>query len=150
MPEDRVQFICSRFEDCGINGPFDAIIGSSVLHHLEIGSALEKIFHLLKPCGTFCFAEPNMLNPQIFIQLKFRRFFPQFSPDETAFVRFKLKKLLERTGFTDIKIMPFDWLHPSTPPSLIPLVSGLGKRLEHLPLVQELAGSLLIKAKKKN
>ncbi|HYL79629.1 MAG TPA: methyltransferase domain-containing protein, partial [Candidatus Acidoferrum sp.] len=34
LPEDRVQFLRGRFEDQGIGGPFDAVIGSSVLHHL--------------------------------------------------------------------------------------------------------------------
>jgi 2-polyprenyl-3-methyl-5-hydroxy-6-metoxy-1,4-benzoquinol methylase len=41
-----------------VEGPFDAVIGSSVLHHLEIEEAVPKIYALLKPgsaaqvCGT--------------------------------------------------------------------------------------------------
>ena len=65
---DRVQFVEQRFEDSDAQGPFDAIVGSSVLHHLELRPALERIFQLLRPGGWMSFAEPNMLNPQIVIQ----------------------------------------------------------------------------------
>ena len=83
----RVRFVQKNFEDCELEGPFDAVIGSSVLHHLDIERALPKIFNLLKPGGRLSFAEPNMLNPQVFCERHFRRFFPYVSPDETAFVR---------------------------------------------------------------
>jgi len=44
---------------------FDSVVGSSVLHHLEIEEALRDIHRVLKPMGTIYFTEPNMLNPQI-------------------------------------------------------------------------------------
>ena len=44
---------------------FDSVVGSSVLHHLEIKEALQEIYRVLKPGGAICFTEPNMLNPQI-------------------------------------------------------------------------------------
>ena len=90
-----------------------------------------------------CFAEPNMLNPQVFIVMKFRRFFWYVSPDETAFSRFKLRARLERSGFTDVLIRPFDWLHPRTPVPLIGAVQSLGQVLEKGPVVREFAASLL-------
>jgi len=146
LPEERVQFINKRFEDCALEGPFDAVIGSSVLHHLEVVEALSKIYELLKPGGTLCFAEPNMLNPQIFAERKFRRFFPRISADETAFVRSSLKRSLEKTGFVDCAITPFDWLHPAVPEKLIPAVSATGRVLEKIPLIREFSGSLHILA----
>ena len=51
-------------------------------------------------------------------------------------------------GFTDIEIRPFDWLHPNTPPALIPLVQSWSQILETLPFIREGAGSLLIQARK--
>ena len=69
------------------------------------------------------------------------------SPDETAFVRRGLRRLLEHAGFTDVEITPFDWLHPSTPPSLIPFVRLAGQLAERLPGVREFAGSLYIRAR---
>src|ERR1700730_7439138 len=66
LPPGQVTFCERRFEDCDVEGPFDSVIGSSVLHHLEIGSAIRRIKDLLKPGGKLSFAEPNMLNPQVF------------------------------------------------------------------------------------
>ena len=142
----NVRFVGKNFEDCELEGPFDAAIGSSVLHHLDIERALPKIFSLLKPGGRFSFAEPNMLNPQIYCERHFRRFFPQVSPDETAFVRLQLRRRLEAAGFEDVRIRPFDWLHPATPPAFISAVSKVGQVLERVWPICEFAGSLSIRA----
>ena len=146
LPENQVTFREARFEACEAEGPFDAIIGSSILHHLEVEPALRKIFELLRPGGIASFAEPNMLNPQVFMERKFRFLFPQVSPDETAFVRWSLRRLLLTIGFEDPKIQPFDWLHPLTPPVLIAGVRKLGAGLERIPFVQQFSGSLYIRA----
>lgn len=143
------KYICARFEELPGTEKFDAIIGSSVLHHLEIDPALEKCRQMLKPGGIMAFAEPNFLNPQIFAERTFlRRFLPQVSPDETAFVRWLLAARLRRHGFGAIKITPFDWLHPAVPQPLIGLVQSLGSVLEKIPVVREFSGSLLISCAK--
>lgn len=145
----NVEFVCGRFEDLKFEKLFDAIVGSSVLHHLEIDPALEKCHQLLKPGGVMAFAEPNLLNPQIFAERTFlRRFLPQVSPDETAFVRWRLAARLRRHGFGAIKITPFDWLHPAVPKTLISSVQKAGRVLERIPVVREFSGSLLIYCKK--
>ena len=146
LPEDRVCFVERRFEDCDVDGPFDAIIGSSILHHLDLREAFPTIFRLLKPHGIMSFAEPNMLNPQVWAERRFRSLFPNVSPDETAFVRWKLTKTLQRAGFRNIDIVPFDWLHPSVPRSLIGWASAMGRLFEAIPLLREFSGSLYIKA----
>lgn len=144
-----VEFVCARFEDLPASRPYDAVIGSSVFHHLELGPALTKLFELLKPGGHFAFAEPNMLNPQVFAERTFlRKALKYVSPDETAFVRWSLAATLREHGFVDIRITPFDWLHPAIPAPLIPLTEFLGSVLEALPLVREFSGSLLISCRK--
>lgn len=145
IASDRVRFFEGRFEDSVVGGPFDAVIGSSVLHHLDVRTALTRIHGLLTPGGRLCLAEPNMLNPQVFLERRFRRWLPYVSPDETAFIRWRLQRLLAMTGFTQISIIPFDWLHPATPGPLIPFVRRMGRWLERLPGVREVAGSLLIR-----
>jgi 2-polyprenyl-3-methyl-5-hydroxy-6-metoxy-1,4-benzoquinol methylase len=144
----RVQFLERSFEDCEVDGPFDAVIGSSVLHHLDLERTWRKVFSLLRPGGRMSFAEPNMLNPQIYCERHFRRFFPQVSPDETAFVRTRLRRDLGDAGFTSVSIQPFDWLHPATPAALVPVVSGVGKAFEAVWPVREFAGSLRIWARR--
>ena len=150
LPADRVKFVAARFEDCDIHGPFDAIVGSSVLHHLEYCPALVRIFQMLKSGGSLSFAEPNMLNPQIAMQknIPFLKRWIGDSPDETAFVRWRFAKLLRETGFVDVSIRPFDWLHPYTPRPLIPIVKAVGFVVEKLPLLREFSGSLYIHARK--
>lgn len=144
----NVRFLLIPFEECREVGPFDSIIGSSVLHHMDLTKALNNIFALLQPDGKCVFAEPNHLNPQVFCERKFRRFFPYVSQDETAFYRWHLHRKLEASGFHEISILPFDWLHPATPASMIPFMSSFGRFLEKLPLMREFSGSLLISARK--
>jgi 2-polyprenyl-3-methyl-5-hydroxy-6-metoxy-1,4-benzoquinol methylase len=130
------------------NATFDSVVGSSILHHLEVERALREIRRVLKPGGTIYFTEPNMLNPQIAIQKNvpwIKRWLGD-TPDETAFFRRPLRRLLERTGYRDVRIEPFDFLHPKTPAPLINGVAMLGGFLENLPFVSEFAGSLYIRA----
>jgi 2-polyprenyl-3-methyl-5-hydroxy-6-metoxy-1,4-benzoquinol methylase len=142
----HVEFVAARFEDFPVDAQFDAVIGSSVLHHLELTAALDHIYRLLTPGGHCSFAEPNMLNPQIFLERHVpavrRRL--HVSPDETAF----FASLLRRHGFVDVRITPFDWLHPFTPPAFIGLVGAVGRVFERLPLVREFSGSLVIRCRK--
>jgi len=129
---------------------FDSVIGSSVLHHLEIEAALHEIHRVLKPGGAIYFTEPNMLNPQIALQKNVPWIKRKLgdSPDETAFFRWPLRRLLEQTGVRDIRIEPFDFLHPKTPVPLIDGLNKLGHFLENVPMISEFAGSLYIRAAK--
>jgi len=129
---------------------FDSVVGSSVLHHLEIEKALRDIYRVSKPAGTIFLTEPNMLNPQIAVQKNIPWIKRKLgdSPDETAFFRWPLRRLLERTGYRDVRVEPFDFLHPKTPAPLIKGVDMLGCFLENLPVISEFAGSLYIRAVK--
>src|ERR1051325_3955231 len=129
---------------------FDSVVGSSVLHHLEIENALRGMYRVLKRAGTICFTEPNMLNPQIAVQKNIPWIKRKLgdSPDETAFCRWPLHRLLEKNGFREIRIKPFDFLHPSLAPRFIGPVQAINRFLEKMPLISELAGSLYIRASK--
>jgi len=91
-----------------------------------------------------------MLNPQIAFQKNVPWVKRKLgdSPDETAFFRWPLRRLLEQTGFHDVQIDPFDFLHPKIPGFLVNPVSGFGRLLERVPLIGEFAGSLYIRAVK--
>jgi 2-polyprenyl-3-methyl-5-hydroxy-6-metoxy-1,4-benzoquinol methylase len=41
---------------------FDGVVGSDILHHVQITNILPKLFKLLKPGGKIAFSEPNALN----------------------------------------------------------------------------------------
>ncbi|HMR45159.1 MAG TPA: class I SAM-dependent methyltransferase [Bacteroidia bacterium] len=129
---------------------FDVVFGSSVLHHLEFERSLNEILRVLKPGGRMVFAEPNMINPQIFVQknIPFIKKWLGDSPDETAINRWNFSKLLAQIGFNKINIFPYDFLHPVVPGFLISTVDTIGKIVEKTPLLKEIAGSVIIVAEK--
>lgn len=127
---------------------FDSVVGSSVLHHLEIEESIREIYRVLKPSGTIYFTEPNMLNPQIAIQKNVPWVKRKLgdSPYETAFFRWSLRRLLEQKGYRDVRIVPFDFLHPKTPAPLVDRLDAVGRFFESVPVISEFAGSLYIRA----
>lgn len=148
MPADRVEFLNKRFEECETDGGFDAIVGSSVLHHLDIDPALKRIHELLKPGGIMCFGEPNMLNPVHAFQYNFPGARPLMgcSPDEMAFTRWDIVRRLKAAGFTEASVFQRDWLFPLTPAALVKAVQSVELVLEKIPLVKEISGSLYLRA----
>ncbi|UCH12237.1 MAG: hypothetical protein JSW18_05335, partial [Candidatus Omnitrophota bacterium] len=98
------------------------------------------------------FTEPNMMNPQLMLQknIKPLKRIPILgeTEDETAFLKWQIRDILESMDFKEITITPFDFLHPWTPKFLIPSVKKLGSYLENIPILKEIAGSLFIQAVK--
>ena len=131
---------------------FDSVVGVSILHHVNLKQSLKEIKKVLKSGGRIVFSEPNALNPQIMLQEKIppiRKFVEKigiYSRHEKAFSRWTARKYLKSCGFTNITIIPFDWLHPFTTVPLITLVEKIGNFLENTTLIKEFAGSLLIYA----
>jgi SAM-dependent methyltransferase len=125
---------------------FEAVYGSSILHHLDLERSLAEVLRVLQPGGRLVFAEPNILNPQVLVMFRVDAVKERFgvSPDEMAFSRFRVRKVLRRLGCDDLRVAPFDFVHPWVPARWIASVASLGRGLEALPLVREIAGSLLI------
>ena len=129
---------------------FDAVYGSSVLHHLDLDRALHEVLRVLRPGGWCAFTEPNILNPQVALMFHLhltKRYFG-VSPDEMAFSRVRALRALLRTGFVEAEVRPFDFLHPATPEGLCDTVDRLGRRLERLPLVREITGSFVVRGRR--
>jgi ubiquinone/menaquinone biosynthesis C-methylase UbiE len=125
---------------------FDAVYGSSVLHHLDLDRALAEVFRVLRPGGRCVFAEPNILNPQVAVMFHLsltKRYFG-VSPDEMAFSRFRAARTLRAEGFADAVVEPFDFLHPATPAALCDVVDRVGRTIERVPLLREITGSFLV------
>ncbi len=133
-------------------GRYDVVWGSSVLHHLDLKLFLPRMLRLMKPRGRFVFAEPNMLNPQIWLErnVAIMRRITGTSPDETAFCRWRLTKLLLEGGFVNVSVRPHEFLHPAIPKLLIPIFQSLSAVAERVWAIREIAGSLLIRAEKPN
>jgi len=151
VPFSNVVFrIENAYATSFVGESFDFVVGSSVLHHLEVEMAILEIYRLLREGGRFMFTEPNMMNPQIALQKNIPLLKKALgdSPDETAFVRWRIRKTLESVGFKDVSAEPFDFLHPRTPTVLIPWISKISRTLESFPIVREIGGSLVLCGRK--
>lgn len=147
----RVRLVCGNAEAMPYaDGTFDAVYGSSVVHHLDLDRALREVFRVLRPGGWAAFAEPNFLNPQVAFMFTFMATKPWFgvSPDEKAFTRFRAMRALREAGYVESSVRPFDFLHPATPPALVAGVARASAFLERVPMVREIAGSFLIAGRK--
>ncbi len=136
---------CMTFPDA----TFDLVVGCSVLHHFDWGAALREMHRVLKPGGRVRFSEPNLLNPQIFVQKNWpwlKRVLGD-SPDEYAFTARRIARDLRSAGFDDILAEPYEFLHPSVPPRAIGAVLQLERWLERTHL-RAIAGSLRITARR--
>ncbi len=131
------------------DGVFDAVLGCSVLHHLRWEVAIAEFARVLRRGGVLRFSEPNLWNPQIFLQKKIPALKRRMgdSPDESAFTAATIRVHLRQAGFDPVTVRPYEFLHPSTPPRLIPLVERLESWIMETPL-RMFGGSLAIDARR--
>jgi 2-polyprenyl-3-methyl-5-hydroxy-6-metoxy-1,4-benzoquinol methylase len=83
----HVKFMVSSFEDLDRpENSYDAVVGEMVLHHIDIPTAAERIFRLLKPGGHGVFSEwkAYAVVDAIRSRLLFRRWFPPGGVDGYA------------------------------------------------------------------
>jgi ubiquinone/menaquinone biosynthesis C-methylase UbiE len=133
-----------------LDASFDAVVGNSILHHLPLVECAAEAYRVLKHGGLFWFSEPNMMNPLVALEKNIHWLgrWLQNSPDETAFFRWRLRKVFYDIGFRKVRVEPFDFLHPAIPRALVRPFDLLGRWLEQIPIVREITGSLLIRAAK--
>ena len=55
---------------------------------------------------------------------------------------------MKEKGFKNVVIFPYDFLHPIVPGFFIPAVNAIGKVIEKIPVIKEIAGSVIIYGKK--
>ena len=144
---DRAEVVIGNVETgAGLEGrSFDAIVGVSILHHVNMELCLRNTFASLVPGGRFAFSEPNMANPQVWAMKNvdaIGRLLHE-TPHETAFRARELRGLFEGAGLTVDVCEPFEFLHPATPRRLIGAVRRIEAALERTPL-RAIAGSLRV------
>ncbi|MBK9181327.1 MAG: class I SAM-dependent methyltransferase [Acidimicrobiales bacterium] len=88
------------------SGTLDVVIGSGILHHLDLRSAFGEVARVLRPTGWAVFVEPLGHNPAI---TAYRRLTPSMrTPDEHPLRRGDLALAQERFG--DVQLEAFDLL----------------------------------------
>jgi ubiquinone/menaquinone biosynthesis C-methylase UbiE len=118
---------------------FDSIIGFYVLQYTEMPYMLMEIKRLLKPNSKIAFLEPNALNPILYAvtniplirKLAHR---PTYNKSRT---KWQWYKLLKEHGFIDTEIKPIEFVANRK----------LNTFIENIPIIKELAGTLVISAR---
>lgn len=125
---------------------FNLVMGNSVLHHVQLSNVCKEVHRVLKPGGQIWFCEPNSLNPQIAVEknIPIVKSVFQDSASETAFFRWSLSEVLQKSGFKDVSVRPYEFLHPLLPKFGLGYLSGFCMFLEKIPGVREFAGTLMI------
>ena len=67
---DRAEIVVGNVETgAGLEGrEFDAVVGVSVLHHVDLAATFAHTFTKLSSSGRFAFSEPNIANPQVWAE----------------------------------------------------------------------------------
>jgi SAM-dependent methyltransferase len=131
-------------------GLFDLIYGIGILHHLTptLPDFLRRLHGLLSPNGLIAFIEPNLLNPFCLVQFgtKLGRRLGRLEPDEMAFTRGKLQRLLAAGGWKNIEVQSRDFLLPSLPEWTVDPIITVEPLFEATPVTWWLAQSHFIRA----
>jgi len=129
---------------------FDVVVGNSILHHVDFDKVVKEVKRVLKPNGIIWFSEPNSLNPQIAIEKNVPgiKHLLQDSPNERSFVRWQLTEDLIKMNFKNVKVQPYEFLHPLIPRDFMDPIVQVCIFLEKVPVIREFAGTLQISAEK--
>ena len=144
---DRAEIVVGNVETGeGLEGrEFDAIVGVSVLHHLDLEACFAHTFPHLRAGGRFAFSEPNLANPQVWAERRIElvRRARHVTQHETAFLASDLRAQFEAAGLHVDLCRPFEFLHPKTPARLVGAVGAFERLAERTPL-RAIAGSIAV------
>ena len=126
---------------------FDVIVGIDLLDERNCTWLLQVIYSLLAPAGHLVLYETNPWNPVL--QLR-RRMGGLFGSSDTRRLlrRARLYELLSEIGLVRILAMYNDFVYAPLNAASAWLLRNVSIVLENMPLVQTLAGSILIYAQK--
>jgi hypothetical protein len=104
----------------------------------------------LKPGGRLVFWEPNLWNPYVFLifSIPFLRRAANLEPDEMAFTPSFIRRKLQKAGFNEARVSTRDFLLPNIPDALIKPIIAVGDSLDHIPIVNRLAQSVFLVARR--
>lgn len=141
----NVQFNVDNAEQLHLpDASIDLVVGSGIVHHLDIEQAMREVRRVLRPGGQALFAEPLGHNPAV---NWYRRRTPELrTPDEHPLLQRDLKRMAE--GFTSMQVTYFGLIAPllglrSTKPDATQAITRWMWRLDRglcgVPLLQRYA-----------
>ena len=135
-PGAPIEFVATNAETTGLpDAAFDIVAGKLVLHHLDLGAAVDEVYRLLRPGGRGVFIETSGLNPLLMIarkQIVHRGWFGAVrvgTEDEHPLTRSDLRILRSRFRATNVDFPVFWLFRPFAYQVLAPRYPGLGHRV---------------------
>ncbi len=130
---------------------FDFIVGWNLLTEENCASFLQEAKRLLHPGGQILLFDWNPWNPFYILRRTFARLFSFLGTGRSAgrpINRIDLFTILSEVGYVGIKILPYDFVFPSTPRFLLWPMQNLSLIFENFPYFRNFAGSLYLNAQK--
>jgi dolichol-phosphate mannosyltransferase len=129
---------------------FDYVIAGNVLDQASAAPLLTEIQKLLKPGGRVLFFETNPWNPVFQLRRRLGRLLPFVLRGDERLMhnRVQMYELFSELGFVSVATMCYDFLYPPVPRWSLPVMRPLSLVMENTPLVQLMAGTILVHAQK--
>ena len=127
---------------------FDYVVAIQLLEAKHAASLLGEVRKLLRPGGQLLFFETNPWNPVFWTRKFLSSWFPFLRRgDERALCgQLQLYELLSELGYVSVRAMFYDFLYRPIPRWLMFPARNLTLILENIPLVRNLAGTILVHA----
>src|SRR5574341_1413195 len=126
---------------------FDYVIAMDLLDKRNCAWLLQNVYELLKPGGQVILYESNPWDVILGLRRLISRYFGQKDPRKLL-SRQSLYELISEIGFIRVFATYNDFVYAPLTPSLVWLLRNLSILLENTPLLETLAGSILIHAQK--
>jgi SAM-dependent methyltransferase len=126
---------------------FDYVVAMDLLDKRNSAWFLQNIYQLLKPGGQVLFYESNPWNVVLRLRRSISQLFGEKDPRQLL-NRSALYELISEVGFVRVFAVYNDFVYAPLTRSLVWFFRNLSILLENAPLVQTLAGTILIHAQK--
>ena len=129
---------------------FDCVIANHMLGDHIREEFLCAVKQLIRPGGRFLLFEPNPWNYYHHVRKLFSCLKPRTwrrSADTISMNRIEVFYVLSEIGYTQINVLPYDFLYSPAPKFLIWPVRNLSIIMENFPYIRNFAGSLYIWAR---
>jgi len=129
---------------------FDCVVANHMLGDRIRDEFLCAVKQLMRPGGRFLLFEPNPWNYYHHVRKLFRCLKPKTwrrPADTISMNRIEVFSVLSEIGYTQINVLPYDFLYSPIPRFLIWPAKNLSIIMENLPYIRNLAGSLYIWAR---
>ncbi len=129
---------------------FDYVVATNLLDLKNAAGILQEVQNLLRPGGRLLFFETNPWNPVFRVRRRLARVLPflRHGDERKLPHQIQLYELLSELGYIRISALPYDFLYPPIPRSLMFFARHLSLVLENTPGIRRLAGNILLHAQK--